>query len=249
MPYPAGVTHLNVAAALRSTRSLYPNPTAVAYFRPNSLTLHFEQFNREEYAAIAGGDGASANRGTLETVAHELTHWSDQVSSVWGQEYLVRLFDAHAAASSNREEGLYRLCRTLRRRASHTPAALLSRDCAEPTPSRCTNSLANRVQRWTRIYLDGRVDETRPIYFVVFKDHEFGARVARQPITIGALLETTATWSELRVGLGIISSLSGDQRTVEVELWQRERLQPLYEPGLTLYTAPAHMLARFTGKQ
>ena len=34
----------------------------------------------------------------LPVITHEQTHWLDLVSTVWGQEYIVDLFDAYEAA-------------------------------------------------------------------------------------------------------------------------------------------------------
>src|SRR4051812_14366288 len=108
MPYPADLTYQQVAAALRPARTIYPNATTIAEFRPNSLTLHFHHLTREAYAEIARRRTIIADRHPIEVVAHELTHWSDQVSSVWGQDYLVALFDAYDAAESRREEKFFR---------------------------------------------------------------------------------------------------------------------------------------------
>lgn len=247
MSFPPGVTYQQIASALDSTRTAYPNATTVAEFRPNSLTLHFHYLTRGKYAKIAGSQALGACRHDFESVEHELTHWSDQISSVWGQDYILALFDAYDAAESQDEE---KFCRTIDLFDEERRIILpLYYHVVE------RNIRPHDVEKRWRIEFtagqefgpDGHINSARPIFFVVFGDNETGKRVARQPITVGALLETTATWAELRVGLGVLSSMAADERSVEQVLWSKERSSSLYDVELTVYTAPVHMFAKFTG--
>ncbi len=61
----------------------------------------------------------------------------------------------------------------------------------------------------------------------------------------GALLEVNAVWSELVVNQEILGAMSADDRMVEAAIYRRERLATLYSEDLSLYTAPAHMLAHY----
>ncbi len=247
MPYPQGISHSQVVEALRSSRTFYPNADAIAYFRPSSLTLHFEKMSRETYAAISQSPASSANRQHIEVMMHELTHWSDQVSTVWGQEYLVKVFDAHAAAQGREESQFYKAIvlfdeeRRILLPLYYHVVEKNTRPHSVRMPWRIEFSCGQEFGP------DGRIDPSRPLFFVKFADNETGEPVARQPITVGSLLETTATWSELRAGIGMLLSISEGERAVEQTLWTRERMSMLYEPQLTVYTAPAHMLARFLG--
>ena len=248
MPYPGGVTYHQTAAALRSSGRSYPNLTTIAEFRPNSLTLHFHQLSRDVYAAIAAGRAPSgSDRNHVEAVAHELTHWSDQVGSVWGQQYLISLFDAYDAIHTQREERFHKVIELFDE----------ERRILQPLYYRIVEkgTRPHDIQKPWRIEFsagqefgpDGRINPARPIFFVRFSDNETGNLVARQPITVGALLETTAMWAELLAGLASFGLLPPGERTVEQALWTRERIAPLYDPDLAVYTAPVHMLAQFSG--
>jgi hypothetical protein len=48
---------------------------------------------------IAGKDWATL-RPHIETIFHELTHWADQLGTVWGQTYMVLLYKAMHAIES-----------------------------------------------------------------------------------------------------------------------------------------------------
>jgi hypothetical protein len=186
MSYPSGVTYHQIAAALRPSRRSYPNATTIAEFRPNSLTLHFHNLSRDVYAAIVDERAPSgSDRNHVETVAHELAHWSDQVSSVWGQDYLVSLFDAYDAAQSQREEKFYKIVELFDE----------ERRLLQPLYYHVIeeNIRPHGIHKPWRIELtagqefgtDGHPDPTRPIFFVRFGDNETGTPVARQPITVG----------------------------------------------------------------
>jgi hypothetical protein len=175
MPYPVAITHRDIAEALRPSRSFYPNIETIAYFRPNSLTIHFERLTRAAYSAIRQGQMTSDDRAIVQTVSHELTHWSDQVSSVWGQEYLVKLFEAHAAARANREEWFYKVVelfdderRILFPLYYHT-VDRNSRQHDARTPWRIEFSAGHEFAP------DGHINSVHPIFFVKFGDSGTGA--------------------------------------------------------------------------
>ena len=81
--------------------------------------------------------------------------------------------------------------------------------------------------------------------FVRFLDNPSGELVARQPIVVGALLEVNAMWSEMSAAMEIIGAMSEPERTIEQSLYDEEIRSYIYNPSLTLYTAPAHLLAYF----
>lgn len=247
MAYDDGMTYKDVAAALREFPSFYPNATSIAEFRPNSLTIHFHYLDREGYAEIRSRKPTPADRPKVEVVAHELTHWSDQISSLWGQQYITTAFDAYHAANANQEE-LFKSVVTLQDEQRRILFPLYYHVVAS-APRPHSHKMPWRIEFTAGQEFDayGAIDEARPIFFVVFSDSADGSRVARQPITIGSLLETTATWAELMAGMSLINSLGDEEAVVERALWRNERLAALYQSDLTVYTAPVHMLAKFSG--
>lgn len=89
----------------------------------------------------------------------------------------------------------------------------------------------------------GRPDDSNPIVFVRFGENPSREHVARQPIVTGALLEIRAVHMEMSAGLSIISKMEDPTRTVEMHRFNDQYRRMMYTPSLTLYTAPAHMLA------
>jgi len=188
---------------------------------------------------------SGVDRPKLETIVHEITHWSDQVSSVWGQDYLVNLFNAYEAANANHEDQFFKVLEQYdeERRILFPHYYHVQEKNARPHDKNKPWQIGFSAGQ--EFNADGFINPARPIFFVKFGDNVTNELVARQPITIGSLLETTATWAELRAGLATLRLIPSDERTVETSLWTGERLKALYEPSLTVYTAPVHMLARF----
>lgn len=167
MPYPTGVTHEQIVAALRPFRASYPNATTIAEFRPNSLTLHFHYLRRDVYAAIARGSVSGGDRHHVEAVVHELTHWSDQISSVWGQDYLVSLFEAYDAIQCGREEMFFKAIdlfdeeRRILLPLYYRTVAQNTRPHNVDTPWRIEFSAGQEFSA------DGRINLARPVFFEV----------------------------------------------------------------------------------
>jgi len=93
----------------------------------------------------------------------------------------------------------------------------------------------------------GVPDRTLPLFFVNFSDHDSDRLISRQPLSIGALLETRAVASELNACeecTAFISESLADFKT-KLQINLQEKTNILYNKGLTTYTAPAHLLSFF----
>lgn len=90
----------------------------------------------------------------------------------------------------------------------------------------------------------GEVDNSRPLLFARFTNTTSKRLVARQPITAGALLETTAVHSDIQTQMELIGSIKDPlEARMEASMFQKELERSIYNPALTLYTAPVHTLA------
>jgi hypothetical protein len=89
-----------------------------------------------------------------------------------------------------------------------------------------------------------------PIFFTTFGENANRDRIARQPISVGTLLETNATLSELITGTVVLSQIAdNDERHMHQVIWPKERAGFLYDAQLTEYTAPVHLLSARTQTQ
>ncbi|KXV71588.1 hypothetical protein AD951_01565 [Acetobacter malorum] len=134
-----------------------------------------------------------------ELYAHENQHFQDLVGTVWGQDYLDLLFEAYDAII--RQDFGERSYPTLLRLFDADRKILFPSYYKYVMPSAPHGSATDRwsmsFTTGTRFQPDGRSDERLPILFVRF---DKGAKhVARQPITVGSLLEMRAFGVEFGV--------------------------------------------------
>ena len=180
-----------------------------------------------------------------ELYAHENRHFQDLIGTVWGQDYLDLLFSAYDAILTRpRSELNYPVL-----------LSLFDADRAILFPSYYKYVMPNAprgsaVDRWSmsfssgvRIRPDGRIDETLPILFVRFD--KGNKHVARQPITVGSLLEMRASGTEIGAWSAWNKSRPANEQVINEAIRVRETMDYLYDPQLTTYSVASHIAAQF----
>ena len=224
------------------TRNVLPATQTLATLDPHNLVLELPKHTQADLAAAR--DGSRESEAAL-LVAHELTHWYDIVGTTWGQAYLDLLFAAFDRNLSHPAPAIDAYPEAL---------ALFDADRSilfpsyykyvmpKATPRAGPGEWQMRLTMGARISADGRQDDTNPILFVRF--HEGARDVARQPVTIGSLLELRAVQAEVLAFAELTPLRPPDERRVEELIFQREYLKLFYHPELTTYSAAAHLLSR-----
>jgi hypothetical protein len=80
----------------------FPN-TVEGRYNQLSQTIDLEVVSSSDFVEAVRSNDAAKQRRVLPLLWHELRHWIDHTSTVWGQEDLVAAYDAIAARSSNDE--------------------------------------------------------------------------------------------------------------------------------------------------
>jgi hypothetical protein len=251
MPFSTGVTYSKLQSSLGDSRSIFPNANAtIAELRPHSQTIHLHNISGPEFTRLVSTNRWAELSTPYSVICHETMHWLDLVGTVWGQEYLVNLFDAYDAALTQRQNPEYEWWKLIR---------LYDEDRRVMFPKYYKvvgreRSPHNPRSPWSLNYsfghefsADGKPDHNRPIFFVIFGENTTRERIARQPLTVGTLLEATATWAELFTGLlAINQSTDESTKVVDRALWTKEKIGGLYDVQLTDYTGPAHLIGSIT---
>jgi len=210
---------------------------------PHTLILELPHYSRHALQdSLRGG----ADNEPARVYGHELHHWFDIVGTLWGQQYLDLVFIAlDAVNAAGTEDHAY-------------PAALrlfdADREILLPryykfvmpgAPHGTAEQWRNRWSVGNRIRPDGTPDPTRPIIFVRLETDS--AVVARQPLSVGALLELRAMAAEDAVFDNFVCVLNPEEAIVERAIRDRHLRQQLYDPLLTTYSAAAHVVATNSG--
>ncbi len=230
-------------------RNYFPNTSSVAYFSPNSQTIHLNRISRADIANRSTVADYSPARSEIATIFHEITHWADVVATVWGRNHLSRVYDAIRLLDHVETSGAEYEFWKFAELHDEERRLMLPKYYRTVHPDAQPH---DRNKRWGIQFSAGRefdsagkVDDTRPILFVKFLDRDAGKPIIRQPLTVGSLLEANAVWSEISAGYEVVGSLENGVRQVEQRVMEQELLKTLYADELTLYTAPAHLLAHY----
>lgn len=179
------------------------------------------------------------------TCVHELTHWLDHTSTLWGQKQLILIYNAIHAWTNQQEKDFYRIAIA----NSERYRARLGEYYTEKYEPSKVNSNA---EKWSYTYssgiefgFDGKPREDRPFICTIFLNSD-KQRIIRVPISMFALTEANATYAELKVKSQFLISL-GDDGIVERKIFEREVYQNLYNSELAIYSSATHCLANSIG--
>jgi hypothetical protein len=236
-----------VSKARSGFKHLFPNAGEEAHFDFHSQTIHLSRITKGAFDADLNARELSALRAAYATMLHEITHWADAVGTLWGREYLRRLYSVRslvdAGAPAAGPENEFHLLVDLHDRTRRIMMGRYYRTVHPSSPHGLQKPWQFQLSAGQEFGPDGRLESGQPILFARLLDNSGNALVARQPIVAGALLETTAVWSEIRTSLEILAEIDSEERLVEQAIFQTELARRLYVPDLTVYTSPTHMLA------
>lgn len=227
----------------------FPNTKNLAHFDPRSQLIFLNEVRANDIESSFQKGRLTEIRQSLSTIYHEMTHWADTVGTLWGNEYLKSVYQAYDVMPTVKRPGsevnFHRFLdlHDNDRRLSFSDYYRT----VEDNGRKHTLKMPWRINFSCGIEFNsaGRPDEQKPIIFVRFGDHVTERQLVRQPLSVAALLETTATWSELSTQFQTLSALPKDERIVDEHLLNKEYGDRLYAPELTLYSAPVHLLAHY----
>ncbi len=190
-------------------------------------------------------------RKTYSVFIHELTHWLDHTSTLWGQSNLITIFNAINAFENQSEDDLWRIPKLFSELGRihfadyyhfQGSAARIPWD-GKPWQYHFSCGL--------QYGSDGRPCKEHPIFFTSFKNHE-DILVSRVPLSVASLLETSAIAAEINLEQSFIIPITRKQMSdteflVESRLLAGRFNKNLYNPNLTVYSVATHCLANHLG--
>lgn len=208
----------------------------------NEVINAFTKYQKINSSAFDLGENYNLIRKFFSTCTHELTHWLDHTSTLWGQKHLILVYNAINAWTNQDENELYRIIiyNSERNRVflssyyTEEYKALASFSNTEPWQYQFSCGL--------EFGIDGKPREDRPIIFTTFSNTQ-GERLIRIPFTVSSLTETNATNSEFMVKAQCFHMLSENDKIVEANILSKNTFENLYNPKLAIYSLASHCLA------
>lgn len=201
--------------------------------------LQFEQFQEAR---------VSKNYSVLSKIspllAHELTHFVDSTSTVWGMNHLKKMNEAYCSnySKGGTEHEFYKAKSFLEHvRSLRLPSYYTFIDGAQ----RPTRPWRYRMTMGKQFGLDGKLSET-PILFSHFSNAH-GELLARSPVSAVSILEASAMSNEMATRLALINNLGEDERLVGKGVYQREIFNYIYDQNITEYSVCVHVVANHLG--
>ncbi|WP_046601798.1 hypothetical protein [Neorhizobium galegae] len=227
-------------------KSIFPARSSIAEFHFRSQIIGLNEIHRGQFEGRSEPAGFANSRFEISTIFHELTHWSDMTGTLWGRRHMddihsvLGILDKLRARGSEGEFWKMVYLHDETRRLMYPDYYRVQEGEGKLGAPR-----ENKVDFSAGIEFDslGRQDHQRPLLFVRF--YGSGTLFIRQPMTVGALLETTATWSEIATGFEVAATLMNGADVVEKRLIEKDLEILLSDPDLTIYTAPVRMVAWF----
>lgn len=176
----------------------------------------------------------------IPLAVHELTHFIDSTSTVWGMNHLYKMNEAYCSndLKGGKEYDFHKAkhfmeyVRSLRLPNYYT----LIDDSKKPELP-----WESRITMGKQFNLDGKISES-PILFSHFINVQ-GDLLARSPVSTVSILEASAMSNEILAKLSLINLLDKNERTVESSLYQKESLRYIYNQNLTEYSVCVHIIA------
>jgi hypothetical protein len=228
--------------------SAFPNQISAGSFTPHSTIVEVSCFHTKSVRDALKEKDLMPVRRDLQVLCHEMTHWLDFFGTIWGRSYIKTICTAYRAFERRTENEFPNIIRLFDE----------DRSVLSPAYYRFTNPPSTQhssKQPWSIDYVtgaaidpEGLTREDRPIFMARYGENPSRRNFARQPVSVGALLEVRAIASEIGAAISAINSHKEvGPRVVEMNLANSEFNQLAYNHDLIEYNTAAHIVSQQSG--
>ena len=177
----------------------------------------------------------------MAVLMHELRHYIDQISTLWGQNNIL-LFQGSAASVIKKDEyDMQAIVDYMREEYRVKQEQYYQEEYKQASFN--GKPWIMGYSAGLKFASDGSVDENRPIIFARFYT-ENNEPICRIPITIASLLEVSAMSVEIDFRMSHIGNTTGEDAKFHGKIYGDDLLKDLvYNQQLSLYNIAAHVVA------
>ena len=229
-------------SALMEGWTMFARSNAQAYYEFYSQMISMPDVKREDVEWVSQNPNFSGITSIHGTVLHEITHWLDHSSTVWGRENLIRYFNALNAWQSQDEEAFHQIISAFAAMHEIRLPGYYSTLVAQVPLSDPPEILMTKLTCGFSFDPNGKLRRDRPIIFGSFL-RQNGEFICRTPLSITALSECCAVAAQYELMAAIQGVFEG---AAHLELAQhRKAVHRLNDPELALYSIAMHCFANY----
>ena len=222
--------------------SIFPNTTISAYYDQLHQLINLSKYNQNEFKETEFSQNTEESTEKISLLEHELAHYFDHYSTLWGQRNLTTLFNAINAYANQDINEFWRvkcLDNTFRQDSFY-----------DYFSEKYNHIVGNETNRWkyqitsgVRFTEEGKPNPEKPILFVRFLSKD-DLPISRVPISVASILETNAIKAEFDIKLkSMLLDKEPVSRKIREKNLNKDIIGLLYHPDLTLYSVIAHLTA------
>lgn len=217
-----------------------PAISSLGGFSPLGNFIQLNQYE-DEKDFLKSVENPSLDKTRFSVYIHELQHYYDHVGALWGINKLFKIYEAYDAIIKSDEKLLYKL-RDVQISFRKDYFLDYYTEKYEKVDGDFKHMWKFQITSGLRFSFEGMVDEEKPVSFIVFQSED-GRRVSRVPISVAALLETTATHFEFNFLVNEALILAPQFRDIQIAELSKKFEKILYNSDLTLYTVAVHIVS------
>jgi hypothetical protein len=230
------------------SRRYFPNVETVGYFDFFNQLVTLNAFDKESVSNMQKASSAQALsvnetrhlRSFASTAQHELTHWLDLSSTIWGIKLLISLYSSQRTFFIEKQESKFVEIKAFGRSMQLITYPKYYNEehpktSEHPKPWRYQFSSGQLFDR------NGKLAD-EPILFTNFANGN-NEKFVRYPICTGAVLEGAALAQEFLIDLLLNERLDENTKLVEERVVEREWMDRLYHRDLLIYSTTPHLVS------
>ena len=230
-------------------KKIFPNTSTAAYYSPFGQHIVLNKIEEKQYESAIKDFLNPSNLPIIKTISHELRHWRDHHTTLWGVNNLVDIYNAINARLLNRPENFHYISKFIRNAKKSDLTEYYHTILSSYKVVKDGLSWKWNLSVGSRFNHDGIINHEKPIPFVKFLNPENDKLISRTPLSNSSLLETNAIAEEIKVAIEICKQLDKDHLLIESKLMEDEYFKWLYNQDFTLYSAVAHIISSITGEK
>lgn len=228
-------------------QKLFPVTKVSAYYDPLSQIINLSKYDKDDFVNLDLSNPTADDIDKISLFEHEFTHWLDHVSTLWGQQNLVLIYNALNARANEDINEFWRV--------KHLTTSFRGDDFYDyfTEEYKRNNDIIRNPWRYQissgiRFSENGKPEYNKPILFLRLNCFD-DIPLLRVPISVASILETNAINAEFSLKISLAHTIEDVvEKNLKLTEIKNEMMRILYHKEFALYTVVAHLTANLNNQ-